>query len=121
MTAKIHRFELDEMTEQEREFYNLYKTDVSKNLTHERFEIITDEEALQAAQSYKNIQYLIKEQERLRQILIKKANGKNCMIGDLTIEKRSRQGAIDYKSIPELFFIDLEKYRKDSFEYYEIR
>lgn len=117
---KIYRFELDEVTDQEKQFYELYKKDVSKELTHERFNVITDDEALQAAKDYKKIQVLIKEQERLRQILISKANGKNCIIGDLRIEKKSRKGVVDYKSIPELFFVDVEKYRKESVEYFQI-
>lgn len=120
MTAseKIYRFELDEVTEKEKQFYELYKD--TKNLTCEHCRVITDEESLKVADSYKKLTSMIKEQQRLRDILIEKANGQNCIIGSLMIEKKKRKGAVDYAAIPELVLVDLEKYRKPEIEYYQI-
>jgi len=121
MTAeKIHRIDIEEVTDQERQFYEVYKKNNSSDLTYKQYEVITDMEALSAAEEYKKLSSMIKERDRLRRVLIDKANGKNCMIGSLKMEKVARKGCIDYKSIPELLFVDVEKYRKDPVEYYEI-
>ena len=39
----------------------------------------------------------------------------------LTVTKSSRAGSVEYKNIPELKGVDLEKYRKPSTEYFLIK
>jgi len=54
------------------------------------------------------------EERKLREILKAMANARRTYGCGLEVLKSSRKGAVDYRAIPELRGIDLEKYRKPS-------
>ncbi len=57
----------------------------------------------------------------LRQQIIDECEGENCEGAGIRVSKHTREGQVDWKSIPELKGIDLEKYRKTSVEYWSIK
>jgi hypothetical protein len=52
--------------------------------------------------------------DSLLQDLIKLSSGQNSLCKNYVFRSYNRVGAIDYKRVPELKYVDLEKYRKDS-------
>jgi len=56
----------------------------------------------------------------LRNDLIEMAQGSNCRGGGIKLSKVVSKGTIDYKAIPELAGVDLEKYRKKPTECWKI-
>lgn len=63
-----------------------------------------------------------KELEELKKELIKASGDADKTDFEfLTVTKSSRAGSVDYKNIPELKGVDLEKYRKPSTEYFLIK
>lgn len=58
------------------------------------------------------IKKLEQEEEDLRKHLIQISGGENAVGSGIKLSKVIRKGIIDYKGVPELIGIDLEKYRK---------
>lgn len=56
---------------------------------------------------------LEEREEVLKEEIIKKADGKNILVNGLKVGRSVRKGNVDYKLIPELKDVNLEKYRKD--------
>ena len=79
---------------------------------------------LKEARIYKDLQQemntLEKMLEKSRLNLMQLAGHSNCQGGGLRLSQVVRRGQIDYKAIPELNNIDLEKYRKAPVEYWRI-
>ena len=77
------------------------------------------------ANRYNQLSILIgayeKEKSVIKDDLTILSEGKNCQGAGVTLTKVERKGGIDYSSIPELKDIDLEKYRKKSSEYIQIK
>ncbi len=61
-----------------------------------------------------------KKKEMLKQKLIDLSGGKNIKCGNLTLYSVVKKGNIDYKSIPGMQFVDIDKYRKESTQYWKI-
>ncbi len=61
------------------------------------------------------------EMENIKERLIDMSEGQNCKSNCLMIYKSVRQGNVDYKSIPELKSVDLDKYRKPSTDVWTVR
>lgn len=82
--------------------------------------VLDDPEATNAANLYRQNKNLISELEsdnmKLRDLIIRKAEGRSVRIHDMKITKVIRRGNVDYTSIPCLQGIDLEPYRKKPIE-----
>jgi len=61
------------------------------------------------------------EMSCIKERLIDMSEGQNCKSNCLMIYKSVRQGNVDYKSIPELKSVDLDKYRKPSTDVWTVR
>lgn len=89
----------------------------------DRVELV-DSNAILMAERYKQLDRLIHElqteQDLIRKDLIEEATHPRVSIGDLSLSKVVRAGAIDYASIPELKEVDLTKYRKKPVETWRI-
>lgn len=68
----------------------------------------------------KIISDLEKKKEIIKQKLINLSEGKNIKCGSLTLYSVVKKGNVDYKSIPGMEFIDLDKYRKEPSQYWKI-
>lgn len=62
-----------------------------------------------------------KEEKELRKEFIELENGQDCRGRGATIVKTTTRGSVDYSSIPELRGVDLNKYRKPSYDKWVIR
>lgn len=60
------------------------------------------------------------QEEDLRNRLIQLSGGSNSMGAGIKLSKEVRKGPIDYKSIPELDKVNLDKYRKNPIECWKI-
>lgn len=64
---------------------------------------------------------ILEEQEKSkRELIIRMAEGKNCIGSGIKIFKEVKKGSINYKIIPEVERISLEKYRNPPIEYWKI-
>lgn len=86
----------------------------------ERDDPIWIEKVLQWKETKSQIEWLEGNEKVLRNELIEMAQGSNCRGGGIKLSKVVSKGTIDYKSIPELIGIDLEKYRKKPTECWKI-
>ena len=68
----------------------------------------------------KQLEELKKKENHYREMLIQLSNDKNSIGNGVKIQKIVRKGAIEYKDIPELKDIDLEKFRKQPVESWRI-
>jgi len=112
------------MTDMEYEFYekhilgNVAPEKTDKDMQDEENEHIKmnsldwDIAALKYKSVREELAILEKEEAQLKEHLIQLSGGKSCYGKGVYLTKVPRIGAIDYKSIPELEGVDLEKYRK---------
>lgn len=112
------------MLGKEAEFYKCMKELKPPELIDRDYIERNDEEWNKASTSYKSYKKRMndieKELEHSKNRLIELSNGQNCKGNDIILTKITKKGSIDYKSIPELEAVDLEKYRKQTTEYYRI-
>lgn len=120
-------FALIEVKRDEEYIDKLYKTETSfwedvqnlrePKLSERDYLMVNDPDAIALANEWRAINEQIKaldaKEKEYREILIKKSNERNALIGDVKLTKSIRKGAVDYASIEELKSIDLEKYRKN--------
>lgn len=66
------------------------------------------------------IKWLESQEKELREELIQLSGGSNVMGAGIKLSKEVRKGSVDYKLIPELASVDLEKYRKAPLECWKI-
>lgn len=90
------------------------------------FEIVNDEECIQAAETLYNIENQIKELTKEKNIHRNKLKGRlpenkdALRVGKYKFKRALRKGNIDYKNIPELKEVDLEIYRKPDISSYQL-
>lgn len=68
----------------------------------------------------KNLKELEELQKSLRESILAKVTHPKMRACGVTIVQVEKQGSVDYKKIPELKGVDLEKYRKPSTKYYKM-
>ena len=59
-------------------------------------------------------------EEYHRKKLIELSEGRNCIGSGVKLSRLLRKGNIEYKEIPEIKNINIERYRKDPVEYYKL-
>ncbi len=60
------------------------------------------------------------KEKQCRDALIQAAGNRNCLGAGVKVQKVVRKGTVDYKAVPELEGVDLEKYRKSPVESWRI-
>lgn len=112
------------MVLQELDFLKCVQLKIPPDPTDKDEVVIDDEESIGIASQYEfvlsEIESMEAEKEKLKQLIIERCKATKNKIGNIKIIKSSRKGAIDYKSIPELMDVDVELYRKEKIEYWEI-
>jgi putative phage-type endonuclease len=68
----------------------------------------------------KQLNALEKREKEYREALVAKANGMNAKGCGICLSRIVRKGTVDYKKVPELIGVDLEKYRKSPSESWRI-
>lgn len=114
------------LSQKEKEFWENYVLQKkSPPLCSEDFiDLSTDPEWSNLSEEYKFIlqeeKLLESKKERVKNKLIRLSHNANAIGCGIKLRKETKQGNIEYKLIPELKGIDLEKYRKDPISYYRI-
>lgn len=115
---------ISQMISKEEKFYECLQNFVSPTLTDRDYVQKKDELWEIASTNWKSVKSQLdaveKQEKELRDVLISMADNKNIMGGGLKMTKCIRKGCIDYSQIPEIKNVDLEKYRKESTQYYKI-
>lgn len=110
---------IEKLTKEETKFWNSVLDLNSPPLTDRDYlDFDKDPEWLKMAEEWKRLHAQITELESkekdFREALIAKAGNYSAKGGGVTLTKILRKGSVDYKKIPELIGVDLEKYRKSA-------
>lgn len=105
------------LIEKERDFWNKHvlaycAPALSDEDFEERNDLVWEELAIRWRDANRARLEAEKEEDAVRKLLIEAAGDKSCRGGGIKVTRFSKAGNIDYKSIPNLKDIDLEKYRK---------
>lgn len=111
----LQNFEKPEITDEHKEFT---KEEIQYE---ERSDRKWWELALAWTLNQKQKKKIEEEEKELKQEIINLSQEKNVKGYGLKLTKRERKGSIDYLSVVELQGIDLEKYRKETTSYWEVR
>lgn len=107
---------IKKMITKEKAFYKCMQDFEPPALSERDFEEKTDAPSVKASERWKKAQEVLsqaKEEEALaREALIAVSEDRNCIISGVKVQKIVSKGSVDYKEIPELKGVDLEKYRK---------
>ena len=115
---------IKEMLKKELEFYECMQELTPPPMTSKDYTKIEDAAFQEEIRQWRLVKAQLRELEKIeehyRNKLIKKAEGKNCLGGGVRISKSIRKGSVDYKKIPQLIGVDLEKHRKEPTIYWTI-
>jgi putative phage-type endonuclease len=105
---------------EERKFWSCVENLTAPELSDKDYTKRVDLDWATAASDWKSINEEIealKEKEKLyRETLLVLSDNKNCIGAGIRTQKIIRKGSVDYKAIPEMKDVDLEKYRKPNIE-----
>lgn len=113
-----------EMIDKERAFYDCMCNAIPPELLDKDWVEKIDPEWTLLAQEFVNLSEKISSLEKrsaeVKQQLIQLAAQKNSRGAGVNVNQCTRKGSIDYKAIPELSMIDLEKYRKETTTHWRV-
>lgn len=108
------------MIEKERDFWDCMQNLEAPELIDRDYIKREDEEWMQLATEWLEISKIEERKEQVRKRLIQISGKMNSMGAGIKLSKIPRKGTVDYKLIPELNGLDLEKYRKPTIETFRI-
>jgi len=123
---KVYRDQkfIDKMIEKEYEFYECVQNLVAPFSENDHKQI-SDESWIHASNQYilsrDRRKRFEEEEEFWKNQLVSLSGQSNAMGNGIKLSKTVRQGSIDYKKIPELSNVDLEKYRGKSVEFWSVK
>lgn len=116
---------IDKLVQVERKFYEEHMLTGIPPENPKKMKEIVSESWLSISEEYKHhdrqIKILEKRKEELRDYLVQIAQEENAFGNGITLTKIERKGIIPYANIPEVKQMDLEKYRKPSTSYWQIK
>lgn len=111
---------IKDMIQKEKSFWECMQNLEAPELIDRDYIKRDDEEWLMLAKEWIELSKLEKRKEEVRMRLLDISGKCNTMGGGIKFSKIPRKGNIDYKAIPELLTVDLEKYRKSTIETFRI-
>lgn len=111
---------IEKMIKKEKEFWDCIQNLEAPDLTDKDYIKREDEEWMQLAKEWIEIMKIEDRKEQIKKRLLDISGKSNTMGGGIKLSKIPRKGNVDYKSIPELNGIDLERYRKGTIETFRI-
>lgn len=116
--------EVRQLIKEERKFWDLMQSGEPPELTDSDYVRHSSSEWFIQAANFSIARQEIKKwqekEEEVKQRLIELADGRNAMGGGIKLMKVLKKGTVDYKVIPEIQEVDLEKYRKPPSEYWRV-
>ncbi len=114
-----------DMIEKERKFYEEHMLTGIPPENPKAVKTIDSDAWISISEEYKHhekeIKILEKRKEELKDYLIQLSNEENAKGNGIILTKVERKGIIDYKNIPEIKQMDLEKHRKPSSFYWQVK
>lgn len=114
----------EKLIQAEKEFYKKLKEFIEPTHTDKDFTCRNDFTWAETCQMYKTYDKIKKDAEhhleQYREKLLQLCDGKSSRGAGITVAKSSRKGNINYKNIPDLKEVDLEKYRAPASESWRI-
>lgn len=111
---------IDKLVNEEKAFWKCVENFEPPELTEKNYIERNDFEWSLAAKNWednnKHMKILQERDKRYRDSLIKLSKGRNCQGSGITLSRVLRKGNVDYKAIPELQGVDLEKHRGEPIE-----
>lgn len=115
---------IDMLYKEEKKFWDQVLNLESPDLSERDYNLFDDQEWEDLAKEWSTIteqlSLLEKQEKEYRSALIAKASGRNAKGSGICLSKIVRKGTVDYKKIPELIGVNLERYRKDPTEAWRI-
>jgi putative phage-type endonuclease len=115
---------IDDLLKKEAEFWECIENFTPPPLTKRDYQFKADPTWCDIASDWvatsKELKKLKEKEEDLRDALISLSHGQSSIGGGIKLSKRVRRGAVNYDAIPQLDDVDLNKYRKDNVEYWNI-
>ena len=111
---------IKDMLKKEKEFWDCMQNWKEPELIERDYIKIVSEEWDNLAKELIEISKIEDRKEEIRKRLIEISEKKNSMGAGIKLSKILRKGTLDYKAIPELMEVNLEKYRKATIETYRI-
>lgn len=111
---------VNEILQKEKKFWDCMQNLESPELIDRDYIQRNDEEWNQLAKEWIELSNLEEKKERVRKRLLEISGNSNSMGAGIKLSKFMRKGNVDYKAIPNLKDVDLEKYRKETIETYRI-
>ena len=109
---------------EEKKFWNCVETFTPPPLTDKDYELRTDPQWIEFAEERlminKEVKALEARDEANRKAGIELCGDVNCMGNNIRMQSYLKKGSVDYKAIPELIDVDLDKYRKKEKKHWRI-
>lgn len=107
---------IDTLYREEERFWDHVLSLEAPRLTDRDYNVFNDSEwnalASEWSQISEQLSLLEKKEKACRAALIARAEGQNAKGSGICLTKVVRKGSVDYKKVPELIGVDLERYRK---------
>lgn len=108
------------MIAKEQQFWECMKSFQAPDLSDRDYTQREDELWIEAStrwrECYSKLQEIEREENSLRESLIALSGGSSCRGANIRLSKIVRRGSVDYKAIPELQGVEVDKYRKGPVE-----
>jgi predicted phage-related endonuclease len=115
---------INQLNEAEERFWDNLQDFVPPPLTNKDYESHETEERISLAKQWLEVSERLSRDEKLekelREKLITEAGDRNTIGGGVKILMSGRAGSVDYKAIPELKGVDLDKYRKGAVKFFRV-
>jgi putative phage-type endonuclease len=111
---------IKDMIREEQKFWDCMQNLEAPDLIDRDYIQRNDEEWNQLAKEWIELSNLEEKKEKVRKRLLEISGNSNSMGAGIRLSKFMRKGNVDYKAIPNLIGVDLDKYRKGTIETYRI-
>ncbi len=124
LTIKRDDAYIKKMIVEQRKFWkcveNLSPPPLSDKDYNSRHDLGWASAAAEWTKAHSELEAVEKREAESRELLIKLSENQNTIGQGVRLQKIVRKGKVDYKAIPELKDVDLDKYRKDTIESWRI-
>jgi len=114
-----------ELLKKEIEFWEMVQSKTAPEPSDKDYRIVTDPAIVMIAEKFKEnkmtLDRIDAEQSELKKLLSTHTSGEPVLVGGVAIQVITRKGNVNYKAVPELQGLDLDKYRAKATTYVDVR